>query len=99
MLAIYNISLLNHEVHSETADFLNLLYANTLLPHISKPTRYGDHSATLIDNIITNMYSQNNLYGIILDDISDHLPIFLVLGNVQNHRSTTHFTKRVRQNE
>ena len=42
------------------------------------------------------MYSQNSLYGIILDDISDHLPIFLVLGNVQNHRSTTHFTKRVR---
>ena len=43
------------------------------------------------------MYSQNSLYGIIFDDISDHLPIFLVLGNVQNHRSTTHLTKRVRQ--
>ena len=44
------------------------------------------------------MYSQNSLYGIILDDISDHLLIFLVLGNVQTHRSTSmHFTKRVRQ--
>ena len=55
--------------HSETADFINLLYANTLLPLISKPTKYGDHSATLIDNVITNMSSQNSLYGIILDDV------------------------------
>ena len=43
------------------------------------------------------MYRQNSLYNIILDDISDHLPIFLVLGNVQNNRSTTHFTIRVHQ--
>ena len=97
LLGDYNINLLNHEIHSETVDFLNLLYANTLLPLISKPTRYGDHSATLIDNVITNMYSQNSMYGIILDDISDHLQIFLAFGTVQNHRSTTHFTKRVRQ--
>ena len=97
MLGGYNINLLYHEVHSETADFLKLLYANTLLPLISKPTGYGEHSATLIDNVITNMYSQNSLYGIKLDDISDHSPILLVLGNVQTHRSTTHFTKRVRQ--
>ena len=43
------------------------------------------------------MYSQNSLYGIILDDISDQLPIFLVLYNVQNHRTATHFKLRVRQ--
>ena len=75
----YNIYLLNHEVHSETADFLNLLYANTFLPPISKPTRYGEHSAILIDNVITNMYSQNSLYHIILDDISDHYQSFSYL--------------------
>ena len=92
-LGDYNINLLNHEVHSETADFLNLLYANTLLLLISKLARYGDHSATLIDNIITIMYSQNSLYDIILDDIGDHLPNYLVLGNVQNQRSATHFKK------
>ena len=28
LLGNYNINLLNHEVHRETADFLNLLYAN-----------------------------------------------------------------------
>ena len=32
----------------------------------------------------------------ILDDIGSFIN-FLVLGNVQNHRSTTHFTKRIRQ--
>ena len=39
----------------------------------------------------------NSVYGIVLDNISDHLPIFFVHGNVQDHRSVTHFKKRVRQ--
>ena len=60
LLGDYNINLLNHEIHTETDDFLNLLSANTLLPLITKPTRYGDQSATLIDNIITNMYDGVN---------------------------------------
>ena len=79
LLGDYNINLLNHEVQSETADFVNLLYANTLLPLISKPTRYGEHSAILIDNVIMNMYSQNRLYHIILGDISDHYQSFWYL--------------------
>ena len=78
LLEDYNINLLNHEIHTETDDFLNLLSANTLLPLITRLTIYGDQSATLIDNIITNMYDGlNNFSGIILDDLSDHLPIFL----------------------
>ena len=32
LLGDYNISLLNHEIHTETDDFFNLLSANTLLP-------------------------------------------------------------------
>ena len=47
--------------------------------------------------VIRNMYSQNYLYGIILDDIGDHLSILLVLGNVQTSRSSTHITKGVCQ--
>ena len=76
----YNIKLLNHEIHAVTGDFLNLLYANTMLPMIIRPTRYGEFSATLIDNIITNKFSGTSLTRILLDDISDHLPVFLIAG-------------------
>ena len=34
----YNINLLNHEAHADTGEFLNLLYANTMLPMITRPT-------------------------------------------------------------
>ena len=39
-----------------------------------------EHSATLIDNILTNKIFRSDskyLSGIILEDISDHLPIFI----------------------
>ena len=39
-----------------------------------------EHSATLIDNILTNKIFRSDskhLSGIILEDFSDHLPVFL----------------------
>ena len=66
LMGDYNINLLNHEIHADTGDFLNLLYANTMLPMITRLTRYGEFSATLIDNIITNEYSGTSLAGILL---------------------------------
>ena len=50
--------ILNHEIHSETGIFKNILFANTLLPVKSKPTRYRKQSAKLIDNVITNIYDE-----------------------------------------
>jgi hypothetical protein len=35
------------------------------------------HSATLIDNIFTNHLTQNLFSGIIINDLSDHLPVFV----------------------
>ena len=45
-------------------------------PTISKPTRIAQQSATLIDNIITNIHEYPIKSGILYDDISDHFPIF-----------------------
>ena len=75
-----NINLLNHKTHADTGDFLTILYANTMLPMITRTPRYDEFSATLIDNIITNKFSGTSLAGILLDDISDHLPVFLIAG-------------------
>ena len=51
----YNINLLNHEIHSETGNFLNILLANAKVPTITRPMRYGKHCATLFDNMLTNI--------------------------------------------
>ena len=45
---------------------------------ITQPTRITIHSASLLDNIFTNVPFNNAKGGVIINDISDHLPIFAV---------------------
>jgi len=73
----YNINLLKHDVHTETQNFVNNLFANFSIPLISRPTRFTNSSATLIDNIVTNASHEDCVTGILITDISDHLPVFL----------------------
>ena len=54
-LGDFNLNLLNYEHHSDTNDFLNSMVSHYLLPHILHPTRVTDHSATIIDNIFSNI--------------------------------------------
>ena len=45
-------------------------------------TRYTDTSSSLIDNIFTNKPDDTSSVGILVADISDHLPIFYISKNV-----------------
>jgi hypothetical protein len=74
----YNINILNHDTHCGSEKFLNNIFAHMCLPAITKPTRFSASSSTLIDNIIYNMPAQfgDAKSGLIISDISDHLPIF-----------------------
>ena len=55
-----------------------------MLPVITKPTRITDTSATLIDNILISSKLQQAYYsGIIISDMSDHLPTVIKLTNVK----------------
>ena len=59
---------------------------------ITRPTRITDHSATLLDHIYTKNIKMPVQPGIILSDLSDHLPTFVVVKSSclkQNHSSTT----------
>ena len=49
-----NINFLKFNEHTQTEEFLDMLYANNILPIITKPTRLTDLTATLIDHIYTN---------------------------------------------
>ena len=46
-----------------------------LFPLFTKPSRITNHSATLID-MFTNQTQYKNISGLIINDITDHLPIF-----------------------
>ncbi len=73
----YNIDMYCLNEHSATNEFVENLFSHMFLPLISMPTRITAHSATLIDNIFTNHLTQNLFSGIIINDLSDHLPVFV----------------------
>ena len=50
ILGDFNINLLNSDTHSNTSDFIDMMFATSFLPLINRPTRISDNSATLIDS-------------------------------------------------
>ena len=71
------------------------MYSFGLHPLITRPTRITGHSKTLIDNIFTTNLS--NIHSrLIINDLSDHLPIFLIFKYKHNNSTNIIYnTKRV----
>ena len=72
----FNINLLNMEENSITSDFFEIMTSYSYYPTIFRPTRITSYTATLIDNCFSNNYEHSADSGILITDISDHLPIF-----------------------
>ena len=51
----FNIDLLQYDTHNSTDDFLNSMISHSFLPYVLQPTRVTYHSATIIDNIFSNV--------------------------------------------
>jgi len=77
----FNVNLLSHETHIESGNFLNTVIEHSQFPTIVKPTRFGKTSTTLIDNIFTNSINNDYTAGLIITDLSDHLPVFYITQN------------------
>ena len=52
----YNINLMNYDVHAATAEFTDVMYANSFVPLINRQTKITESSATLIDNILATIW-------------------------------------------
>ena len=72
----FNINLLNSS--RVTTDLINLFHGNNMLSLINKPTRLTTSTATIIDQIWSNDYSNLIQSGILCMSISDHFPVFSV---------------------
>lgn len=77
----FNLNLLNIDSHDKTNEFLESMYSSSLYPLISKPSRITPNSATLIDNIFCNCLDSTFNTGLLIADVSDHLPVFCVKKN------------------
>lgn len=93
----FNINLLNYDTHRETENFLNETFSHYFYPTTTHPTRFSHTNSTLIDNIFINNVTDDYLNGILISDISDHLPVFYVSKeNFVNHCSPQYVTSRYR---
>lgn len=82
LMGDWNINLFNFQSHPPTEEFINTLGAYYFQPHIIKPTRITDYSATLIDVIFFNSIEHSTISGNLLSDLSDHLPNFLIINKL-----------------
>ena len=71
----FNFDLLKHNTDDTSSNFVNLLASSGFLPCISLPTRITSQSSTLVDNFFCNDLSLVESSMVLLNDISDHLPI------------------------
>lgn len=84
----FNVDLPQYNHHASTQEFIDSLFSHAFLPLISNPTRLTSYSATLIDDIFTNNLAHNVLNGIVLNDLSDHLPVFVYINDATLTRGT-----------
>ena len=80
----FNLNLLSHNSHATTGEFLDVMFSRLFVLLITRPTRLTSHTATLIDNIFTNNIDDIATSGLLITDISDHLPVFLLVHSAQS---------------
>src|ERR1700733_9640988 len=89
LLGDFNVDLLKYNNHQPTNQFLETITSHHFLPAILRPTRITDTSATLIDNIFTNLWPQIVNSALLVSDISDHLPIMIWYSNSSSSKQIT----------
>lgn len=92
----FNIDLLKiHEKHMYNT-YLEMFLSNSYIPKITLPTRITPHSKTLIDNIfvkLSNNFSTTTS-GIVISNISDHLPCFTCLDYLKLEKKNDKFIRK-----
>ena len=90
----FNICLMKSNSDNISSEFLNTIIENRLECHVYKPTRITHFknslqikSASLIDQIVSNLYEYHCKSGNLYYSDSDHFPSFLIVKNMtKRHR-------------
>ena len=95
----YNFDLLKHDSDSKINDFLTNFLIIIMFPLIDRPTRITSHSATLLENIFTNVFDNKIKSGVCVSDITDHYPIFQITSSlsIKNRPCRTNYSRSFTQ--
>ena len=74
----FNVSLINYNDDKNTANFLDTMFSQSFLSHVTTPTRVKRNRKTLIDNIYYNKPLNNIISRNLSSIISDYLIQFLI---------------------
>jgi len=74
-----NINLMQQNVIPQVRNYVNAYKSYKCLELITKPTRITPSSSTLIDHIYTALALDKLSPGILINDLSDNLPIFVLI--------------------
>ena len=91
-----NIDLLKWESNIQTSNYMNELYSAGAVLAIDKPTRLTNTSATLIDHIYTNNLLNNVPVGILIYEVSDHLPVYIVFKDIITQKQQNHMYRDIK---
>ena len=86
----FNLDLLKHDCDSRVNQFCNILNSFGLYSIITEATRIAGNTLTLIDNIFINFAEQSRYLGILLDELSDHLPVYFRFNAQYNYVKNYH---------
>ena len=90
----FNIDLLKYGSNEHANRFLNQMYSSQFYPVIIRPTRITTNSATIIDNIFINNIYLDRSSGILINDLSDHLPVVQISPNLNIQKPKKNSFKR-----
>ena len=77
MIGGFNINCLKYHENTKTKYIYDNIFEKGAIPIINRHTRISEHSASLIDNILTtDIFNHSLKKGIIKSGVSDHFPIF-----------------------
>jgi len=74
-----NINLMQQNAISQVRNYVNAYKSCNCLKFITKPTIITPSSCTLIDHVYTTLPLDKVIPGILINDLSDHLPIFVLI--------------------
>jgi hypothetical protein len=80
----FNLDLLKYNYKNSVNNFLNTFYNHSMYPLIDRPTRITSTSATLLDNIFTNVISHKIKSGIFVTSLTDHYPVYQITNSISS---------------
>ena len=81
LLGDYNIDLSKQNIEPKVRNYINEVYSSGCCSLINKPTRITSISSTILDHVYTNSSEKVCASGILVLDVSDHLPTFCTIQN------------------